>query len=153
MSFDDALITGGGSDDSLPDFDDSDCDDDVAIFDDFVDDELVLAVAVLISLFLLLTLPLFAVEGDGIFESLLRLKLESLRAEEKPLLELVRFDKCVLLRSLSLLNNLSLSSIECLVVPFCCGCCSDLSTSMAESAALLYGLDGILQLAWNLSER
>lgn len=52
--------------------------------------------------------------------SLFKLKLESLRslrADEKPLLELVRFDICVFdeRSDFSLLNNFNLSNIECLV--------------------------------------
>lgn len=62
-------------------------------------------------------------DGAGRFKSLFKLRLESLRADENPLEELVRFEVWDLERSLSLLNNFSLSSIECFVVPFCCGCC------------------------------
>lgn len=76
-----------------------------------------------VSFFLL---PLFdvvvvdeALAIEVVFGSLFKLKLESLRADEKPLLELVRFDD--LERSLSLLKSFNLSSIEC----FAGGCCCE----------------------------
>lgn len=98
----DALITGGGRHEvaSLLGFDDKSFN----AFDEPFELEVV-------SLFLLL-------DGAGKLESLFRLRLESLRADEKPLLELVLFDDFE--RSLSL-KSLSLSSIECFVVPLDCG--------------------------------
>lgn len=111
----DALITGGSSDDSF--FDPSSLEG----FDDLA-----------VSVFLLFE------DGVWRFESLFRLRLESLRAEEKPLLELVRFEVWDLERSLSLLNSFSLSSMECFVVPFCCGCCcAACAISLLEIAPLL----------------
>lgn len=76
-------------------------------------------------------------DGAGRLESLFKLRLESLRHDEKPLLELVRFDVWDFERSLSLLKSFSLSSIECFVVPFCC-CCAGCAISIADSEALLF---------------
>lgn len=86
-----------------------------------------------------LAVSFLLLEGAGRFKSLFKLRLESLRADENPLLELVRFDVWDLERSLSLLNNFSLSSIECFVVPFCCGCCccAACAISLLEIAPLL----------------
>lgn len=60
------------------------------------------------------------IPDDFAFGSLFKLKLESLRslrADENPLLELVRFDICVLddRSDFSPLNNFNLSSMECFV--------------------------------------
>lgn len=60
------------------------------------------------------------IPDDFVVCSLFKLKLESLRslrADENPLLELVRFDICAFdeRSDFSLLNNFNLSSIECLV--------------------------------------
>lgn len=79
--------------------------------------------------------------------SLFKLRLESLRslrAEENPLLELVRFDICAFddRSDFSLLNIFNLSSIECLVdvtaVPFA-------TILPLLFGCIVYGLVGILQ--------
>jgi hypothetical protein len=75
------------------------------------------------ALFVPLTISFFLLLFDGnamaeVFGSLFKLKLESLRADENPLEELVRFDDFE--RSLSLLKSFNLSSIECFA-----GCCWD----------------------------
>lgn len=75
------------------------------------------------------------------------LSLRSLRADEKPLLELVRFDICAFdeRSDFSLLNNFNLSSMDCLVGVDC-----PLTRPPFVIGGILlcteYGLAGILQL-------
>lgn len=98
--------------------------------------------------FELFVLDVDVVCDDGMFESLLRLMLESLLsllADEKPELELVRFDSCVFgISVLSLPKSFSLPSIDCFagVCWFCC------STFPFVSSEPLYGLAGIFDDLW-----
>lgn len=95
----------------------------------------------------LFVLDVDVVCDDGMLESLFKLMLESLRslrAEEKPLLELVRFDSCVFgISVLSLPKSFSLPSIDCLT-GVCCCCCRFPFVS-SDPLFWVYGLVGILQ--------
>jgi hypothetical protein len=115
----------------------------------FVDVVVAVVVVLAVSDFfeLLLVLEVDVVWDDGMFESLFKLMLESLLsllAEEKPLLELVRFDSWVFgISVLSFPNNFSFPSIDCFT-GVCWFCCSTFPL-VNNDPLWVYGLDGILQ--------
>lgn len=105
----------------------------VSLLELFADDDnnfdfvFVAGVSVLVFAFVCGSWLTTGIPDDLVVCSLFKLKLESLRslrADEIPLLELVRFDICAFdeRSDFSLLNNFNLSNIECLVgvagVPF-----------------------------------